>query len=258
MCRPFFIIFFPDPKKELISSNSCVKILSDYYMWGFMSSLNHACTDRVAPETLDILANLPYTSIKDKAKGGFMSEQLTQERLKKLLRYDPVAGVFTWLKTTSSGAIKGDIAGSINGNGYRTIGIAGKSYIASRLAWLYMEGYWPEHYMDHRNRTKYDDRWENLRHVSPQCNTRNSKTYNTNTSGITGVCWNKEHQAWQVYITVSEKRIHLGRFKSKLDAARTRWNAEVRHKFPNCNTTSSAYLYIQKYSTKGFVSGISI
>lgn len=173
--------------------------------------------------------------------------KLTQERLKELLHYDPETGVFTRLKTISNfKAKKGDIAGGINSIGYRQICVDGKHYNASRLAFLYTEGYFPEHEVDHKNRIKSDDRWDNLRHISKQCNARNSKIADDNTSGITGVSWDNINQRWRAYITtMPKKRIHLGRFGSKFNAARAKWNAEVKHGFPGCNTTSSAYLFLK-------------
>ena len=51
-------------------------------------------------------------------------------------------------------------------------------------------------------------------------------------------------------MTISFKDIPLGYFQSKIDAARARWKAEVEHDFPNCNTTSTAYLYLQKNNYK--------
>lgn len=176
-----------------------------------------------------------------------MPKKLIQERLKELLHYDSEIGIFTWAK---SGAKKGNIAGNINRRGYRRIWIDDKQYKASRLAWLYMEGYWPEHEVDHRNRIKHDDRWENLRHVSRQCNIRNRYIQNNNKSGITGVCWKKRDKKWMAHITISGKNIYLGYFNSRFDAAKARWNAEVKYGFPDCNIISSAYSYLMQIKSE--------
>lgn len=177
-------------------------------------------------------------------------KKLTQERLKELLHYDPKTGAFVWRhRILSQGRISrlsGKVAGSVNkATGYRQIGIDGKRYYASRLAWLYMEGYSPEREVDHRDRIRHNDKWKNLRHVSHQCNLRNCKLSKNNKTGITGVIPTPSGKKFEAYITVGEKLIRLGRFATKLDAARARWNAEVKHGFPNCNTTSTAYLYLK-------------
>ena len=176
---------------------------------------------------------------------GDNMKNLTHKRLREVLKYDPETGVFVWLKNMSSMVKKGNVAGSIYGDGYRIIKIDGNRYKASRLAWFYMEGYFPENQIDHINRIRNDDRWKNLRHVSHQCNSRNHNTLKNNTSGITGVCWHKKYQKWYADIKTTDKRVFLGLFDFKIDAAKARWKAEVKYGFPDCNTTSTALQYIR-------------
>lgn len=145
----------------------------------------------------------------------------------------------------SKAGIKRKTAGNIDKEGYRRIKINGELYPVSRLAWFYMEGYWPEYQIDHINRVKDDNRWENLRHVSGLCNTRNASVAKNNRSGITGVHWCKKSSKWCAKIGVLWEMIGLGYFKSKTDAVYARWQAEVEYGFPECNTTSSAYLYLK-------------
>lgn len=171
-------------------------------------------------------------------------KDLTQKQLKELLHYDPDTGIFTWA-ISRRGFKKGKVAGNINSIGYRRIYINKKSYLAHRLAWLYMEGYFPEYCIDHINRIRNDNRFINLRHVSIQCNIINSKISKTNTSGITGICWRKLHNIWLVRINANNKRMYLGSYENFDDAVRARWNGEVKYNFANCNTTSSAYLYLK-------------
>lgn len=205
-------------------------------------------------QTLILKQALPVKSLTifHGNRGGFFilgdeMKKLTQKRLKELLSYDPETGVFVWVVQKSNNIKVGQIAGCVNKvTGYRDIMINGRTYKSSRLVWLYIKGYFPEHQMDHINRIKNDDRWENLRHVSSQCNTRNCNVSKNNKSGITGVSWRETHKKWYARIMISGKAVHLGSFKSKLDATKARWNAEVKHSFPNCNTTSSAYLYLKK------------
>lgn len=175
-------------------------------------------------------------------------KKLTQERLKEILHYDPISGVFTWIGKTSikTRVKKGMQAGYIRPDGYRYIKIYQRAYNASRLAWLYMEGYWPEHDVDHINRIGDDDRWKNLRHVSRQCNLRNRGIQKNNSSGITGVYWYKRESKWRSEIVVCGERLLLGFFETKKEAVQARWNAEKEHGFPNCNSTSPAYLYLKE------------
>jgi hypothetical protein len=53
---------------------------------------------------------------------------MNQQRLKELLNYDPVTGVFTWRIESGSAHIN-TIAGVIKNNGYIKIGIDRKSVV---------------------------------------------------------------------------------------------------------------------------------
>ena len=85
------------------------------------------------------------------------NQTLTQSRLKELLHYNPETGIFTWL-VSKKGVKIGNIAGSVNSIGYRYISVDRILYKASRLAWLFIEGYFPENDVDHINRIRDDDR----------------------------------------------------------------------------------------------------
>ena len=125
-------------------------------------------------------------------RGFIMSKKkLTQKRLKELLHYDPETGIFTRIKKVRGGLGENpNEAGSIKTkHDYRIIGIDNKSYKASRLAFLYMEGYFPENIVDHKNRIKSDDRYKNLRQVTQQCNVKNCSIRKNNKSGVSGVFW---------------------------------------------------------------------
>ena len=168
---------------------------------------------------------------------------LTQKRLKEALIYNGDTGIFT-NRIRRIMSIEGTVVGSNTNNGYIAIHFDGKRYLAHRLAWLYIYGYFPENNIDHINRNKKDNRISNLREVSQQCNIRNSKLRKTNKSGVTGVCWYKNAGKWLAHIKINNKAVHLGRFDDKKDAVRARWDAEKKYKFPNCCTTSTAFNYL--------------
>lgn len=89
-------------------------------------------------------------------------EPVAVERLREVLDYDPLAGVFTWKQPQAKGGAKiGDRAGGLS-NGYIYIGIDGERYPAQRLAWLYVNGEYPARQVQFRNGNKTDFRFENL------------------------------------------------------------------------------------------------
>ncbi|MGB9054416.1 MAG: HNH endonuclease, partial [Pseudolabrys sp.] len=91
---------------------------------------------------------------------------LTANRLRKVLSYAPATGIFRWKVSASTRAPVGTIAGAKNGRGYRQIRIDGRPYSASRLAWLYMTGKWPNSEISYLNGKPSDTRWANLREAT--------------------------------------------------------------------------------------------
>lgn len=171
---------------------------------------------------------------------------LTQERLKEVLDYNPETGVFVRKVYSSWKAKAGDIAGYIQHNGYNSINVDAKPYLAHRLAWLYIYGYFPENTVDHINRNRGDNRIINLREASYQCQMRNRSGLKNNTSGIEGVSWSNWARKWIAAIKVNRKIHALGSFTDKLEAAYARYTAEVCLGFRACNTTSTALKFIKE------------
>ena len=174
-------------------------------------------------------------------------KDINQEELKQTLKYFPKTGNWKWKKTLSNNAKKGKYAGCLDKTtGYILIGFNGKLYLSHRLAWLYMEGYFPENDVDHRNRIKNDNRWCNLRHVSRTCNMRNCNLRKTNKSNVIGVTWHKHGKGWTANITLNYKQKNIGFYKYKKDAVKARWEAEKEYNFPDCNISSTSYLWLKK------------
>jgi hypothetical protein len=139
-------------------------------------------------------------------------------RLKEILSYDPETGVFRWKTTQGPRAIAGSKAGWKDGKGYICIKIDGVSYRSHRLAWLYMNGEWPEKDIDHKNLDPGDNRWCNLREATRSENGYNQNKHKTNTSGYKGVYYHKVKRKWVAIITVNGKRIHLNQWNTKEEA----------------------------------------
>lgn len=144
---------------------------------------------------------------------------LTQSELKRLLSYNPKTGAFVWKVSLSSRACVGKVVGSGKTlDDYIRISIHGKRYLCHRLAVLYMVGVWPKKDVDHKNRIKTDNRWKNLRPASNSENHVNVGLAHNNTSGVTGVTWDKSRLSWKASICVLGKVKNLGRFRKFEDA----------------------------------------
>jgi hypothetical protein len=67
-------------------------------------------------------------------------------------------------------------------------------------------------HVDHEDQNKLNNTTKNLRAISRELNARNSKQKETNTSGLTGVSFNKPRGKWQARISTDGKYRHLGLF----------------------------------------------
>jgi hypothetical protein len=105
----------------------------------------------------------PATGMADKEHSG---KRVTQTRLKQLFFYSEDTGNFMRLKTVSTRAKTGDIAGSLHTQGHLQFNVDGKSYKAHQLAWLYMTGEWPIGAIKHVNGDSADNSWSNLKYRS--------------------------------------------------------------------------------------------
>jgi len=172
------------------------------------------------------------------------------ELLRKLLRYDPDTGLLFWRKRTSDmfngGASGGRDSSCRSWNtrhggkeaftsddikSYKRVAIFGKIYYAHRVMWALFYGEWPNDQIDHINGIKYDNKISNLRVVTHAENQRNKRICRANTSGITGVVWNKRDKNWRAQIKVDGRMKSLGYFDCKSAAAIVRKAAEVKYGF---------------------------
>lgn len=141
---------------------------------------------------------------------------MSHEELVSSLHYDPLTGIFTWLKGNKNRV--GQVAGT-KSNNYWQIKFRQKCYLAHRLAWFYMTKEWPEEEVDHEDTNCLNNKWVNLRQATRRKNGWNQGLKSNNTSGVKGVYFNKGSGKWAARVRTDLGRVWLGHFDDLGEAA---------------------------------------
>lgn len=80
--------------------------------------------------------------------------------------------------------------------------------------------------VDHIDRNKLNNHISNLRYATKSENNMNQSKRSDNTSGITGVNFDKARNKWKAQIQKDGKKINLGSFETKEEAIEARIKAE--------------------------------
>ena len=83
--------------------------------------------------------------------------------------------------------------------------------------------------VDHKNRDRLDNRKTNLRKSTALQNARNRGLQSNNTSGVTGVYFRNERNAWFSQITVDGKTKTVKYSHDKEEAIKARLEAEAKY-----------------------------
>lgn len=194
------------------------------------------------------------------------------EYLRECWDYSPETGVLTWLERPrehfpSLGAHNGFLtrwsgkpAGGLSSIGYLRVGINGTMYLAHRVAWAIHYGEWPDRQLDHINLVRHDNRISNLREVDSSANRLRQVRSLTNTSGFTGVTWDRQRGKWSAQIVFKYQIHNLGRFLDKDDAIAARKAANLRFGFAEnhgqtnpCETQPAEPGRLKRDNTSGHV-----
>lgn len=97
----------------------------------------------------------------------------------------------------------------------------------------------PVLFVDHIDGDPLNNRKSNLRLATNRQNCLNQKLGSQNTSGYKGISWHKRNAKWAAVVRVNEegKRVHLGYFDNKHDAARMYnfWASDLYGEFARLN-----------------------
>ncbi len=146
---------------------------------------------------------------------------LNPDFLKQIFEYSPETGVLRWKRRADmapwwNGRFAGKAVGRVD-NGYARTSVCGQHVLVSQIVWAIMTNIWPDHWIDHKNRIRSDNRWKNLRRAEPFQNSANRPKFSTNTSGFKGVQPMGKYR-WMARTTYKRKAIYLGSFDTKEEA----------------------------------------
>jgi hypothetical protein len=132
------------------------------------------------------------------------------------LDYNPDTGEFTWVKLGGFNRGNGKLQ-SVDGRGYRQLSTPwGKNIKLHRLAWFFIYRVWPDMQLDHINGIRTDNRIVNLRLVTQEQNSANSKPHRDNLySTYKGVSFDKRQSKYIARL----KGKFLGYYSAEKDAA---------------------------------------
>ncbi len=138
-------------------------------------------------------------------------KKFTAERLRELVSYDPVTGIFTHSSPRKKIRV-GEIAGTIDKeSGYVILCIDRRHHYGHRLAFLYMTGEWPEHMVDHRDGNRQNNAFSNLRDAPRLINQQNLRCATVvSSSGLLGAY--RKRTKWEAKIRHCGKVVRLGIF----------------------------------------------
>jgi hypothetical protein len=150
-----------------------------------------------------------------------MEKNHTFEEMSQWFSYDSDSGSIKWKISPNKNHIKpGSKAGNMNSQGYLHVTFFGRRILVHRLAWLLFHGSWPEDQIDHINMVRDDNRIVNLREATNGENKWNTLAQSNSSHGSKGVAWDAQKQRWVARIMVHGRRIKIGRYRTREEAAR--------------------------------------
>ncbi len=154
---------------------------------------------------------------------------LTSERLRSILEYDPVTGVFIRIAKTGRNTVIGRPVGSLDRYGYLQCSIDNRKYKMHRLVFLLADGEFPAEEVDHIDGNPANNAQKNLRKVSRVQNMQNMSLRNESKTSVKNVYFDKRCNKYAVRIRVKGSRRSFGLFED-LELARL-VATEARNKY---------------------------
>jgi len=159
-----------------------------------------------------------------------MNQELTQAKLKEIIDYNPVTGIFTNKITRNNKAKQGNRAGSLRLDGYMAVVINYKTYKLHHLAFLYMNGELPNNDVRHKNRNTLDNSFNNLKISSRSESMRTpTKKMNRESIGLKGVYYCPYGKCYRAYFRHNKNKIEVGRYSCPKEAHQAYLDAKSKY-----------------------------
>lgn len=115
----------------------------------------------------------------------------------------------------------------INKGGYYDVSLCkngkAKNFKVHRLvANAFIDNPYNKKNVDHRDGNRTNNKVNNLRYATDSENQHNKSMQSNNTSGVTGINFDKRNQKWYARITINSKTKFIGYFKTKEEATLAR------------------------------------
>lgn len=160
----------------------------------------------------------------------------SQKYLKECFSYDPNTGLLIWkvrplehfknkrIFNVWNAKYSNKVAGYIENSGHLAVCISNHEYRIHRLIWKIQSGLDPVALIDHIDRNKLNNKWENLREATKSQNNKNASFKNS--SGFIGVYFDNRSKKYQAAIRINGKNKSLGYFNTAEEAFKVRSIAE--------------------------------
>jgi len=173
-------------------------------------------------------------------------KKLPLELFRKHFIYEPLAGLL-YRKMFQGKECKPRLItpNKHRGRGYPTTSINQKDFLYHRICYAMHHNRSQFGIIDHINSNRTDSRADNLREISNGDNIFRAGIRKNNSSGVTGVSFNKKTNTWSASICCNWVKKGLGTFKTKHAAVEARKDAELKRHSESLSSISS---YSQKSS----------
>jgi HNH endonuclease len=146
------------------------------------------------------------------------TNELTAEEVRHWFNLDESTGVLTWKRNPAHCNLIGKVAGCSRKDGRWKISLKYKSYLRSRIVFLFKFGWLPDE-IDHKDRDSTNDRPDNLRAATSSQNKHNSKGPGSKLGRLKGTYRDfTKVRTWASRIHVKGKKKHLGFFHTMEEA----------------------------------------